>query len=227
MNPLQLRKDGVISAANPIPSADIDRLINLILDKGEKPTSKGKARDPGPHPSSSNDVVAGSKPSGLDERPPPPGERDLQELLALDLDLISPENPLLSQQDRVDLAVFDQLTRSQAQIHQLLGVEVGIVDEQTWNHNATIQLINLAQASERIPFGRSSDLFDLNPTGFGLDGLHFERSPLSASRKGKEKMEKPAMEVSTGGQRSVFNFCLEDVKEAWLGDNCAFLLFYP
>ena len=150
--------------------------------------------------------------------PPPRSEDNIKneakvkylESLALDLDLISPDTPALSEEDRQDLAMFDQLTRAQTQIMQTMGVESEVVEQETWNHDVAQQLIRLARCIKNIPFGTSSELFDLRPTE---PAEEFKTPRNSASKKGKEKERKPEER-----RRSVFNLLPSSTEDTWLGD---------
>ena len=76
------------------------------------------------------------------------GEDDLnlERLIELtnELDIVAPQSTQLTKEDRQDLALFDRLTQAQAQIEQVKAVEAEIVDRETWNYDAAIQLGTLA-----------------------------------------------------------------------------------
>ena len=78
--------------------------------------------------------------------------------LALNLDLISPETSLLSEEDRKDLALFDKLTQVQAQSERILGVEREVVEAEKWNIDTTIQLLELSNLTSDIPFATRAEL---------------------------------------------------------------------
>jgi len=162
---------------------------------------KGKEKDKEKAPWGAKDDLAGIPLEQLFDRMNEP---------AFELDLISPDSPLLSEDNRKDLSLFDVLNRSHIQLQQLLGLEAEIVEREAWNHDTSVQLIRLSETTKMVPFGTSSELFDLRPTEPAAE-FGQELPILSASKKGKEK-EAPQ------GRRSIFNLLPENSKDAWLGD---------
>jgi len=143
---------------------------------------------------------------------------DLIEQLALDLNIISPESPLLTDEDRKDLYLFDELTRAQIQINQILGVEAEIVEQETWNHDTSDQLYSLSQSTQSVPFGTSSKLFGQQQADLATKSGIMEPLP-SSSRKGKEKEVQPASRMGmkkevSEGRPSLFNILPGGTKDA-------------
>jgi hypothetical protein len=103
--------------------------------------------------------------------------------LAIHLELISPESPLLSAEDRQDLALLDQLTQSQCRLQQVLGLETEIAATEKWNFDAVIQLLELADKISDIPFASGTELLDLDPSSAGS-----ESAPTESSSKGKGRL---------------------------------------
>ena len=102
-----------------------------------------------------------------DPQPAVPANDDETDRLiatAMELNIITPETPLLSDQDWADLALFLKLTQAQAQLQRILGMERQVVETEKWNFDGVIQLLELAQLTGSIPFGTRSQLFDLKPT---------------------------------------------------------------
>jgi hypothetical protein len=103
--------------------------------------------------------------------------------LAIHLELISPESPLLSAEDRQDLALLDQLMQSQSRLQQVLGLETEIVVKEKWNFDAVVQLLDLANNISDIPFASGTELLALEPS------LAAESGPPGMSSKGKGRQE--------------------------------------
>jgi hypothetical protein len=99
--------------------------------------------------------------------------------LAIHLKLISPESPLLSAEDRQDLALLDQLTQSQSRLQQVLGLETEIAVTEKWNFDAVVQLLDLANNISDIPFASGTELLALEPSSAAESG------PPGMSSKGK------------------------------------------
>jgi hypothetical protein len=84
--------------------------------------------------------------------------------LALQLKLILPETPLLSVEDRHDLALLDKLTQTHTRLEQVLGLETEIAATEKWNFDAVTQLMHLAKEISDIPFTGGTELVNLEPT---------------------------------------------------------------
>lgn len=126
---------------------------------------------------------------------------DRLEGLALDLNLISPDVPLLSPEDRHDLALLDKLNQAQTRIEQVIGLESEIATTAKWNFDAVSELLNLATRKSEIPFGARDELFDLEPTAASAPG----------GSKGKGRLgEGPK-------KRSLYNMLPVDSKGVWTG----------
>jgi hypothetical protein len=152
------------------------------------------------------------RPSGPAEQHTDFPDSDIINQLALDLDLISPRTPLLSDEERNDLGLLDILSRSQVQTIQLLGVETEMCEQESWNHDVSVQLGRLSDSTKKVPFCTSSELFDLRPTEPPAE-FSDEIPTFSASEKGKQKETHPGER-----HRSIFNFLPADTREAWLGE---------
>ena len=121
--------------------------------------------------------------------------------LAIDLDLVAPPTPILTEEDRQDLALFDRLTQAQAQIEQVKGIEAEVVESETWNYDAAIQLGTLATTLKKIPFASRPALFDLRPTA----------SDPPPSKKGKERAE------GHSKKRAIYHMLPKNASQAWFG----------
>jgi hypothetical protein len=168
---IKLVKAGVISAiqSHPIPYADLECILDTLL---RHPKSKRAAAAEGHASSTKGGPKEGS--SGRHGAQPTKQSTERLNVLAMDLGLTSAKNtPSLTEDDRVDLGTFDELTRCQALIHQVLGVEEEIVNKETWNYDTSLQLSTLARLGNKIPFRR--------PVG------SMPMSAPSASAKGKER----------------------------------------
>ena len=121
--------------------------------------------------------------------------------LAIELDLVAPATPNLTEEDRQDLALFDQLTQAQAQIQRIKGVEAEVVESETWNYDAAIQLGTLATTLKEIPFSSRPVLFDLPPTP----------SDPPPSKKGKKRAE------GNSTKQAIYNVFSENASQAWFG----------
>ena len=126
--------------------------------------------------------------------------------LALQLDLISPETPLLSEEDRHDLALLDSLTQTHTRVQQVLGLETEIMVTERWNFEAARELLKLANNISSIPFGTRTELFDLEPTR-----AESGSAPGPSAAKGKSRLE--------GGpkKRSLYHMLPHESKAAWAG----------
>lgn len=144
-------------------------------------------------------LPAVNAPETSSAKAPPSGEQQLWNTLANTLDPFTPDNTTLSDDDKADLMVFDLLNQSKARLEQLIAVEVENTETETWNYEAAVQMGNLTQVMGKMPFGASSELFQLQGTAGG-------KGP---SRKGKER-EVPQ-------KRSIFHMNPKDSKAAWLG----------
>lgn len=106
----------------------------------------------------------------------------------MELDLIGPDHPLLNEEDKKDLAVLGELSRSAVRVQQLLGLQSEQTERAVWNSEAACQLGNLSQLLGDIPsFGKAN---------------HRSTSP-----KGKER-DRPK-------SRAACNISLQDAEAAW------------
>jgi len=117
---------------------------------------------------SSSSIHAADNAMNLDFNPPPASPANDDETnhlmaITLDLSLISPETPLLSDQDWTDLAQFFKLTQAQVQLQQILGLEWQVVETEKWNLDGVIQLLELTRITDSIPFATREQLFNLKP----------------------------------------------------------------
>lgn len=94
----------------------------------------------------------------------PTAETDYLHTFAVKMDLITPQSPHLTEEDRVDLALFDQLIQTQAQVQRAMGVETEIVETEKWNVDTVQQLLHMSKDMLDIPFPKRAELFDLHPT---------------------------------------------------------------
>jgi hypothetical protein len=130
------------------------------------------SQSPAPIPKPSASVPAkGDNGDEVDFSPP-----DLSDILVFDEDSVDSAKHI-PEKYRVDFALYEELTRTQTQVHQLMGLEQELLESAKWNYDTSLQLIRLATLRDEIPFGTRSELFDLKPTA--LD------PPFS--RKGKER----------------------------------------
>ena len=155
---------------------------------------------------SSSSVHAADDAMNLDSDPPPASpanddETDRLMAIALDLSLISPETPLLSDQDRTDLAQFFKLTQAQAQLQRILGLERQVVETEKWNLDGVIQLLELTRITDSIPFATREQLFNLKPT---------------SAAKGKGRATDKA------GKKSIYHMLPDQAKVKWAGSMCKF-----
>jgi hypothetical protein len=168
---IKLVQAGVLPAiqSHPIPYADVQCILDTLF---HNPNSKSAAVDA---PSSSQ----GGPSSSQHDKETATKNTERLNVLAMDLGLTSAENtPSLSEEDRVDLATFDELTRCQALIQHVLGIVENSVDTQTWNCDTSTQLATLARLGNKIPFGTPGEKTASTPTS----------APLApASAKGKER----------------------------------------
>ena len=132
--------------------------------------------------------------------------------LALHLDLISPETRLLSEEERLDLALLEKLNQSQTQLQQVLAVETEIVATERWNFDAVTQLLNLANQMSTIPFASRSELFDLEPTS-----AESVPAPTGSASKGKGRLgEGPK-------KRALYHMLPNEARGGWAGSGEPFL----
>ena len=106
--------------------------------------------------------------------------------LAYDLNIITPETPYLSAEDRHDLALFEMLTKAQAHQSRAMGVESEIIESGKWNFDATVQLIELTNQMSRIPFPTKPELYNLKPTSADKPATPTK----SAQAKGKQRADR-------------------------------------
>jgi hypothetical protein len=128
--------------------------------------------------------------------------------LALHLDLISPETPLLSEEDRQDLALLDKLNQSHSQLQQVLALETEIAATERWNFDAVTQLLNLANQTSTIPFSSRSELFNLEPTS-----AESASAPTGSSSKGKGRLQ------AGRKKRSLYHMLPEKARRGWAGSS--------
>jgi hypothetical protein len=125
------------------------------------------------------------------ERSNSPDKADPLMALALHLHLISPETPLLTEEDRQDLALLDQLTQSHTRLQQVLGLETEVAATEKWNFDAVIQLLALAKEMSDIPFASKTDI-----------SVSEQSSPASAAAptglasKGKARLDEEPKSIS-------------------------------
>jgi hypothetical protein len=127
--------------------------------------------------------------------------------LASQLDLITPKTPLLSAEDRLDLALLDKLTQIHTRLQQVLGLETEIADTETWNFNAATQLLSLANQISRIPFYGRTEVFDLEPTSVA------QSAPAASSAKGKGRLEDEPK------KRSIYHMLPDLARKTWAGSS--------
>ena len=111
--------------------------------------------------------------------------------LALHLNLISSENPLLSAEDRQDLALLDQLTQTHTQVEQVLGLETEMAATEQWNFEAVVQLIDLATNLADIPFTGKTQVHDQDPSSVASVS-----APMGLASKGKGRLEEGPKKTS-------------------------------
>ena len=116
---------------------------------------------------------------------------DLLMGLALHLNLISSENPLLSAEDRQDLALLDQLTQTHTQVEQVLGLETEMAATEQWNFEAVVQLIDLATNLGDIPFTGKTQVPDQDPNLAASVSV-----PMGLASKGKGRLEEGPKKMS-------------------------------
>ena len=145
----------------------------------------------------------------LDSTEPKTATEDaVLERLAHNLDLITPQSPFLSEDDRHDLALFDLLVRAQARIQQAIGVESEIVETEKWNFDAIKELLELTHITSSIPFGKRTDLFDLKP-------MCGDPSTAETVPPGKGKQHSLAERASH--KRSIYHTLPDEEKLSWAG----------
>jgi hypothetical protein len=127
--------------------------------------------------------------------------------LALNLDLISPETPLLSSEDRHDLAMFDKLTQAEARLQRSMGLETEMVETGKWNFDTVLQLIDLAHQTSKIPFASKPELYNLKPTSADIGVV--PPSP-TAKAKGKQRAD-------CGPKRRSIYSIFPESSRAWSG----------
>jgi hypothetical protein len=135
--------------------------------------------------------------------------------LALQLDLISPETPLLSEEERLDLAMLDRLTQTQTKLQQVLAVETETAATERWNFDAVTQLLKLANQMSTIPFSNRSELFDLEPTS-----AESRSAPTGSASKGKGRLEEGPK------KRSLYHMLPKEARRAWAGSSGELFLFF-
>jgi hypothetical protein len=111
--------------------------------------------------------------------------------LALHLNLISSENPLLSAEDRQDLALLDRLTQAHTQVEQVLGLETEMAATEQWNFEAVVQLIDLATNLADIPFTGKTQVHDQDPSSVASVS-----APTGLASKGKGRLEEGPKKTS-------------------------------
>lgn len=135
--------------------------------------------------------------------------------LAVQLDLISPETPLLSEEDRHDLALLDKLTQTHTRLEQVKGLETEIAATEKWNFDAVVQLLDLAKAMNDIPFEGQTELFDLETTGAGSAA-----TPTGLLSKGKGRLDE-------GPRKTSLDDLLSDVAKGGLAGSTGEGSFSP
>ena len=201
--------------------------VSAVYNEMKKGKEHGLA--PLPNPSLKEEMlgIVGERSTAtmaVERMPSESGDDDRLTNLARLLDLTSPDNTLvLSQQDRLDLALFDSLTRSQAGLELVLGVEAETVEAETWNYQTATQLAHLAQVTGEIPFGTRAELFDLTssqsvgatgpqPSTPSATAIPSATATPSARAKGKQREG-----AVLPAKRSVYDILPRDAKELWAG----------
>lgn len=190
-------------------------MANILLDllvplsasansrKKPKSSAEGRAMDCGDvemHPESGQSAEHSTDRQNADDTDP------VWEL-ALNLDLISPETPLLSPEDRYDLALFDKLTQAQARQHRAMGLESEIVETGKWNFDTALQLIDLANQTSKIPFATKPELYNLKPTSADSRAVPTQSA---AKSKGKQRADLAPK------RRSIYHI-FPEASKAWTG----------
>jgi hypothetical protein len=129
--------------------------------------------------------------------------------LALHLNLISPETPSLSAEDRQDLTLLDKLTQTHTRVQQVLGLETEIALTEKWNFDAVTQLLDLANRISKIPFSSRSELSDLEPTAVEPESL----VPTGLASKGKGRLEEGPQ------KRSLYHMLPDNARKGWAGSS--------
>jgi len=138
----------------------------------------------------------------------------MNDLFKLSKDLGYPEIKPEEEDFLDDLDLYNQITQGQAEVERLSDIETEILETQMWNHDAGVQLLNVALGANDIPFGTRAELFNLKPTA---------EQETSKKWKGKGKEKEKETETETegteagGNKRAIFNLSPEVGKPFWCG----------
>jgi hypothetical protein len=128
--------------------------------------------------------------------------------LAVNVGILSPENPHLGPADFEDLAMVECLTSTMAYLEHSLGIEHEVVESETWNYDATVELLELAKRLGCIPFGGGTrNLFDTSPS---LQPVPSHPTALQEALHATSSNMRPP-------KRTIFNLHLKASMDSWMG----------
>jgi hypothetical protein len=128
--------------------------------------------------------------------------------LAVDVGILTAENPQLDQSDIEDLALVEALRGTISYLDRSLSIEREVIESESWNYDAAVELIQLSRKLGHIPFGGGTDaLFDIVPS-FESEALRTATSPKERRVRGGTTSHAP---------RTLFNLHPKDSMDAWLG----------
>lgn len=110
--------------------------------------------------------------------------------------------------------LINDLVQAEGKLVQMMEKEAEIIETEKWNHDAVVQLMNLATIQKRIPFDPREVLFDLHPTAksYTEPSSTNKRKTAEPTRKGKERQRDT--------RRSIYHILPEDFKDSWTGQTC-------